>query len=43
MSETPTGAGAPLPDPRLPTLAGEDFRFADLRGVKLLLFMWGSW
>ena len=37
------GVGMPLPDLTLPTLDGENLRFADLRGKKLLLFMWGSW
>ncbi len=35
--------GTMLPDLSLPRLEGGDFQFADLRGKKLLLFMWGSW
>lgn len=38
-----TELGLMLPDLTLPRLEGGDLRFADLRGKKLLLFMWGSW
>jgi peroxiredoxin len=40
------GAGAVgdrLPDVSLPRLDGGELRLADLRGKRLLLFMWGSW
>ncbi|CAA9417007.1 MAG: hypothetical protein AVDCRST_MAG35-1763 [uncultured Quadrisphaera sp.] len=43
MTATTTGAGQRLPDLTLPTLDGGDFRLADLRGKRTLLFMWGSW
>ena len=43
MTATTTDTGQTLPDLTLPTLDGGDFRFADLRGKKALLFMWGSW
>ena len=36
-------AGSPLPDLILPRLDGGELRFGDLRGKRLLLFMWGSW
>lgn len=35
--------GEPLPAVKLPTLDGEMVDFADYRGKKLLIFMWGSW
>lgn len=35
--------GETLPDVALPRLDGGEFRFADVRGKRLLLFMWGSW
>ncbi|MDQ3467402.1 MAG: peroxiredoxin family protein [Chloroflexota bacterium] len=35
--------GLPFPDVALPGLDGDDVRFADLRGRRLLLFMWASW
>ena len=38
-----TDVGEMLPDLTLPRLDGGDLQFADLRGKKLLLFMWGSW
>ena len=43
MKAMTTDIGQTLPDLTLPRLDGGDFRFADLRGKKLLLFMWGSW
>ena len=48
MTTTTTGVGQTLvgqtlPDLTLPRLDGGDLRFADRRGKKLLLFMWGSW
>ena len=43
MTVTTTGVGQMLPDLTLPRLDGGDLRFADLRGKRLLLFMWGSW
>ncbi len=43
MSEKAVGIGSPLPDVALTRLDGGAVRFADLRGTKLLLFMWGSW
>jgi peroxiredoxin len=33
----------PFPDVTLPTLDGDTVRFADRRGKRLLLYMWGSW
>lgn len=38
-----TDVGQTIPDLTLPTLDGTDLRFADLRGKRTLLFMWGSW
>ncbi len=43
MTAMPTDVGQMLPDLALPRLDGGELRFADLRGTKLLLFMWGSW
>lgn len=43
MSEAIIGVGAPFPDLTLPTIDGGEFRFADRRGSKLVLYMWGSW
>jgi hypothetical protein len=33
----------PLPAAKLPTLDGAMVDFADYRGKKLIIFMWGSW
>lgn len=41
--DTTTEVGAPLPDVVLPRLDGEELRFRELRGKRLLLFFWGSW
>lgn len=41
--QTLNAVGRPFPDMTLPLLDGGTLRFADLRGTKLLLFMWGSW
>ncbi len=35
--------GYPFPAVTLPTLDGGALSFADLRGKRLLLYMWGSW
>lgn len=35
--------GHPFPDVTLPTLDGGELGIADLRGKRLLLYMWGSW
>ncbi len=43
MTAMTTEVGQMLPDLSLPRLDGEDLRFGDLCGKKLLLFMWGSW
>jgi len=43
MTAMTTTVGQTLPDLTLPRLDGGELRFADLRGKKLLLFMWGSW
>jgi len=43
MTAMTTGVGQTLPDLTLPRLDGGEIRFADRRGKKLLLFMWGSW
>ena len=43
MTAMTTDVGQALPDLTLPTLDGGNLRFADLRGKKSLLFMWGSW
>jgi hypothetical protein len=43
MTAMTIDVGQTLPDLTLPRLDGGDLRFADLRGKKLLLFMWGSW
>lgn len=36
-------SGQPLPDITLPLVTGGELHARDLRGKKLLLFMWGSW
>lgn len=41
--QTPNAVGLSFPDLELPLLDGGHLRVADLRGTKLLLFMWGSW
>ncbi len=38
-----TRVGSPLPDLALPRLDGGVLDLGNLRGKKLLLFMWGSW
>ncbi len=43
MTAHAVGVGSPLPDLDLPSLDGGELRFGDLRGKRLLLFMWGSW
>ena len=43
MKVMTTDVGQMLPDLSLPCLEGGDLRFTDLRGKKVLLFMWGSW
>ncbi len=43
MTTMTTDVGHVLPDLSLPRLNGGDLQFADLRGKKVLLFMWGSW
>ena len=43
MTATRIDAAQTRPDLTLPTVDGGDLRFADLRGKKALLFMWGSW
>jgi len=35
--------GQALPSIILPTLDGQPFDLASLRGKRVLLFMWGSW
>lgn len=35
--------GDSFPDLSLPKLDGEELSFSELRGRKVLLFMWGSW
>ena len=37
------GIGNQFPDIALPTLDGGELHVSDLRGKKVLLFMWGSW
>ncbi len=37
------GIGDQFPDIALPTLDGGELHVSDLRGKKVLLFMWGSW
>lgn len=37
------GVGHPMPDLTLPDLDGQPVRFAEFRGKKLLVFVWGSW
>jgi peroxiredoxin len=37
------GVGRPMPNVTLPDLDGRPVRFADFRGKKLLVFVWGSW
>ncbi len=43
MTTMATHVGQTLPDLTLPRLDGGTLQFSDLRGKKLLLFMWGSW
>ena len=43
VNDGPIRVGETLPDIALPRLDGGDLGFADLRGKRLLLFMWGSW
>ena len=43
MSDTLTSVGQRLSMPTLPTLNGTDMDLAELRGKKVVLFMWGSW
>lgn len=43
MSDTMTIVGQRLSMPTLPTLDGTAMDMAELRGKKVLLFMWGSW
>ncbi len=43
MTAMTTDVGQTLPDLTLPRLDGGDLRLSDLRGKKVLLFMWGSW
>lgn len=43
MTAMTTDVGEMLPDLTLPRLDGGEIRFSDLRGNKVLLFMWGSW
>ena len=43
MTAMTTDVGQTLPDLTLPLLDGGDLRLSDLRGKKVLLFMWGSW
>ncbi len=43
MTVMTTDVGRMLPDLVLPRLDGGELRFAELRGKKVLLFMWGSW
>ncbi len=40
---TGSEVGMRLPAAKLPTLGGEMVDFAEYRGKKLLIFMWGSW
>ncbi len=35
--------GLPFPEVTLPSLDGGDLSITDLRGKRLLLYMWGSW
>ena len=35
--------GLPLPDITLPLVTEGELAFRDLRGKRLLLYMWGSW
>ena len=37
------GIGDQFPDVTLPTLGGGELQVSDLRGTKVLLFMWASW
>lgn len=41
-SNTP-GVGDRFPEVSLPLLDGGELSFSNLRGKKVLLFMWGSW
>lgn len=35
--------GTPFPDLKLPSLDGGSVALSDLRGQKVLLFVWASW
>ena len=43
MSNTMTSVGTRLSLPLLPTFDGTKLDLQTLRGMKVLLFMWGSW
>jgi hypothetical protein len=43
MIDQTVGVRSLLPALTLPRLDGGHLRFADLRGTKLVLYMWGSW
>ena len=43
MSDTTMRVGTKLSMPTLPTLDGTAMDLTELRGKKVLLFMWGSW
>ena len=43
MIEQAIEVGSALPDLALPLLNGGTLWISDLRGKKVLLFMWGSW
>lgn len=42
-TQAPPRAGDTLPEIVLPRLDGGDLNLGDLRGKRLLLYMWGSW
>lgn len=43
MTQTPARIGDTLPDITLPKLDGGELNLNDLRGKRVLLYIWGSW
>lgn len=43
LTQAPARVGDTLPDITLPKLDGGDLNLTDLRGKRVLLYIWGSW